>query len=308
MQEITSLNVTQSPAAPRPQKVLTYWGRIRRRFLQQRPAVIASVVLAIVGLMAIFAPVAAPHDPDQQFRRDGLTEVGDPLAPGVNPKFLLGTDNLGRDLLSRTIWGARISLGVGIGASLLAVLLGLVIGGFAGYIGGVGDTVIMRFVDFALSMPSLFVTLLIIALFERSPLVVVLVIGVLGWAYPARVFRQEVLSIKERDFILAAHALGLPNRRIYIFHVLPQMLSLVVIYFTLGIPSAIFAESGLSYLGLGVPPPNATWGTMIQLGTGAYRSAPWVLFVPGLTLMVVILCLNLTGTALREVLDPSGRE
>jgi peptide/nickel transport system permease protein len=308
MQDATMLSVKVDTPQVRPVQIVSYWGRVRRRFLRQWLAVVAAGVLALVALVAGFAPWVAPHPPEKQFRREGLSETGAPLPPGSNPLFPFGTDSLGRDLLSRTIWGARISLSVGFGASLCAVLIALLVGGAAGYSGGLADSLIMRFVDFVLSLPSLFIILLIIALFDRSPLIVALVIGVLGWAYPARVFRQEVLSLKERDFVLAARALGLPARRIFLRHILPQMLSLVVVYISLGIPGAIFAESGLSYLGLGVPPPDATWGTMIQLGTGAYRSAPWVLLVPGLTLMIVVLCFNLVGTALREALDPTGKE
>ena len=290
-------------AALRPTRSL--WGDVWRSFWRQRAAVCALAVLVALGLIAALAPITAPYAPDKQFRREGLDTSGRPLPP--NARFWLGTDNLGRDLLSRVIWGSRISLLIGLVTSTLAVTVALLVGGAAGYLGGLADTLIMRFVDIMMSIPSFFVTLLMISIFEPSPWILIVAIALFGWAYPSRVFRAEVRSLRERDFILAARCLGIPGRQIFLRHLLPHMLPLVIIYIGLGIPSTIFAEAGLSFIGLGIPPPHPALGSMIEKGTQFYRAAPWVVLVPGFALVLIAVCFNMLGNGLRDAFDPTRR-
>ncbi len=281
----------------------TWWGDVRRRFWQQRLAVASAFVLLILVLIALLAPSLAPYDPLRQFRREGLTAGGQPVPP--NAQFRLGTDVRGRDLLSRLIWGGRISLGISLAASSITIGLALLIGGGAGFLGGKTDFFVMRFVDLMMTVPSFFVMLLLVAMLKPSAWIVIGVISIFGWTYPSRIFRSEMLSLKERDYILAARCLGIPRRRIFVRHLMPQMLSLVIVYLALSIPGVIFAEAGLSFLGLGVPPPAPSWGTMIEEGRAYYRAAPWLVLFPGATIMLVVVCFNLLGNGLREVMDPT---
>jgi peptide/nickel transport system permease protein len=275
------------------------------RFSHSRLATAALFVLLAILLIALLAPVLAPYDPAQQFRREGLGPQGQPLPP--NAQFLFGTDARGRDVLSRLMWGARVSLFIGFAASLISVGIAVAVGGIAGTRGGRTDQAIMRFVDLIMSVPTFFVTLLLLTLVRPSPLVVVAVIAVFSWTYPARVFRSEVLSLRQRDFVAASRSLGMDEFAIFTRHILPHLLPLVIVYCALSIPGVIFAESALSYLGLGVPPPAPAWGTMIQEGQAYYRAAPWLILFPGAAIMLTVVSLNLVSNRLREVLDPSQR-
>lgn len=282
------------------------WSKdVWRRFLRQKLSVAAAVILICLALTTILAPIISPYDPIQQFRREGLTELGAPVPP--NAMFWLGTDGLGRDLLSRLIWGGRVSLGIGLTASAIAVLIALIIGGGAGFTGGKADFFIMRFVDLVMSVPTFFLMLLLVVMLSPGPWVVILVISLFSWTYPARIFRSQVLSAKEQDFILAARCIGTPSRRIFARHVLPHILPLVIVYLALGIPTTIFAEASLSFLGLGVPAPTPSWGSMIQDGMAYYRAAPWVALYPGLAIMLTVTSFNLVGAGLREAMDPTRR-
>jgi peptide/nickel transport system permease protein len=252
--------------------------------------------------IAIFAPYVAPYDPTEQFRKEGLSDIGLPLPP--NTKFLLGTDGVGRDLLSRTIFGARVSLAIGLAATLLANIVALVVGGIAGFAGGRPDAFIMRFVDMVMSVPTFFITLLLIVLVGPSPWILILVIALFGWTYGSRVYRAEVRSLKARAYVEAAYSLGGSDVHIFFNHILPHLLPLVLTYVTLGIPGAIFAEAGLSFLGLGVQPPTASWGSMIFIGMQSLQQTPWVTMIPVLALMITVLALNLFGSGLRDALDP----
>lgn len=263
----------------------------------------AAGAVALLVLVALFAPIIAPHDPAQQFRRDGLAASGLPVGPGA--KFWLGTDGLGRDMFSRLVFGARISLGIGLSASLLSVLIGVMVGGTAAMAGGSIDTALMRFVDLVMSMPSLLVILLFVAIIGPSIWITIAVIVLLGWAYPSRVFRAEILSVREREFVAAARAIGAGPGRIFVNHILPQVLPLMIVYISLGVPNAIFAEATLGFLGLGVPPPDPAWGGMIQTGTAYYRAAPMQVLIPGGAIVATVIAFNLVGSALRDALDPT---
>ncbi|HXF59965.1 MAG TPA: ABC transporter permease, partial [Caldilineaceae bacterium] len=283
----------------------TWWQDAWRRFLAQKVPVAAGVVLLILVLVAIAAPLIAPYDPIEQFRREGLSPLGQPLPP--NDRFWLGTDGLGRDLLSRLIYGARISLGIGLTASALAVLIGLLVGGVAGFAGGRMDFWVMRLIDTVTSLPSFFVMLLLVVMLKPGAWVVIVVITLFSWTLPARIFRSQVLTVRHQEFIVAAQAGGVARSRIFFRHVVPHVLPLVIVYLALGIPNTIFAEASLSFIGLGVPPPAPSWGGMIQDGMAYYRAAPWTAIFPGLALMITVVCLNLVGAGLRDAMDPARK-
>lgn len=284
---------------------VSWWGDVWRRFRRQRVSLAAAVVLAIMALLVSTAPIVAPYDPTEQFRREGLSAVGAPLAP--NGRFWLGTDGLGRDVLSRLLWGGRISLTIGLTASAIVMATALVVGGVAGFAGDKTGYLLMRLVDLMISVPQFFVMLLLVVVLQPGAGVVVLVVALFGWPYPARVFRSQILSLKEADFVLAARSVGVGERRIFLRHVLPHLLPLVTIYFALSMPGVIFAEASLSFLGLGVPPPTPSWGAMIQDGLEYYRAAPWLVLYPGLAITLAVVSLNLVASGLREAMDPAQR-
>jgi peptide/nickel transport system permease protein len=314
---MSTADISQAPAgparattrtAPRSREArpaVSWWGDVWRRFRQQKVALVAAAVLLTMMLLALLAPVIAPYDPTQQFRREGLSAVGEPLPP--NSMFWLGTDGLGRDVFSRLLWGARISLAIGIAATTIVMIAALAVGGTAGFAGAGLDFALMRFVDLMISIPQFFVMLLLVVILQPGAWVVVLVVSLFGWPYPARVFRSQILSIREADFVLAARSLGVPERRIFLRHVLPHLLPLVTIYFALSMPGVIFAEASLSFLGLGVPPPTPAWGSMIQDGMEYYRAAPWLVLFPGLAITLTVVSFNLVASGLREAMDPAQR-
>ena len=266
---------------------------------------IGAIVLLTLVLVAIAAPVLAPYDPTRQFRDIGVTALGQPVPP--NPTFWLGTDGLGRDLLSRLVFGIRTSITIGLAGASGAIVIAVLIGGVAGFSGKNVDFAVMRFVDLVLSVPTFFLILLLVVMLKPGVSVVIFVIAAFSWAYPSRIFRSQVLSIRQREFILAAESCGVPRRRIFVRHVLPHLLPLVIIYLTLMVPGAIFTEAGLSFVGLGVPPPNPSLGSMIYDGQQYYRAAPWIVLYPGLALAVLVVSFNLVGTALRDAMDPQRR-
>jgi peptide/nickel transport system permease protein len=284
---------------------ISWWGDVWRRFWRQKLAVVAAIVLFLLILACLLAPVIAPYDPIQQFRREGLSDLGEPLPP--NRMFWFGTDGLGRDLFSRLIWGGRVSLGIGLTASAIAVTIALLMGGGAGFLGGKADFLITRFIDLVMSIPTFFVMLLLVVMLSPGTWVVITVISLFAWTYPARIFRSQTLTVTQQDFVLASRCLGIPGSRIFLRHILPHILPLVIVYMALIIPTTIFAEASLSFLGLGVPPPTPSWGAMIQDGMEYYRAAPWVALYPGLAIMITVVSFNLVGTGLREAMDPTRR-
>jgi len=280
--------------------------RIAWRSLKANPVAFASVTIVLVlAIVAVFAPLIAPHNPLHAYS-DGLTAKGAPISPG-HRGFLLGTDPNGRDILSRLIFGARVSLLVGVVATGLASLIGVAVGTIAGYVGGIVDSVLMRFTDVVLSFPLLLFCIALIAVTGPSTRNVVLVIAFGYWTYLARIVRGLVLSLKEREFVTAARTLGTPDTTILRRHILPHLAPAIIVYGTLGIASSIMIEASLSYLGIGVPLPQASWGQMISQGQQYFQTAPWLLIVPGVCLILTVLAFNLAGDWLTDLLDPVQR-
>ena len=259
--------------------------------------------LALVGVMALcalLAPVIAPFDPSE-LNVDVILQ-----APSLAHPF--GTDALGRDVFSRMLYGARVSLWVGFVAVGLSVAIGLVLGLTAGYFGGLVDEVIMRGVDVMLCFPSFFLILAVIAFLEPSLLNIMIVIGLTSWMGVARLVRAETLSLRGRDFVLASRVAGAGPARIIISHILPNALAPVLVSATLGVAGAILVESSLSFLGLGVQPPMPSWGNMLMEGKNVLEIAPWLSIFPGLAILFTVLGYNLLGESLRDVLDPRLKE
>jgi peptide/nickel transport system permease protein len=267
------------------------------------PALLSLVVLVLLALAAVLAPVLAPHDP-LATSLDGLTATGAPVGPG--PGYPLGADPNGRDVLSRLLYGARVSLVIGIVANGLATVIGVLVGMVAGYLGGWVETVLMRITDVVMSFPILLFCIALIAITGPSSRNVVIVIAIIYWTSLARIVRSLVLSLKEREFITAARTLGLSHLRIMVRHVLPHLVPAIIVYATLGVASSILIEASLSFLGIGVPIPDPSWGQMIDQGRQYFQIAPWLLFFPGIALVLTVLAFNLAGDWLRDLLDPHG--
>lgn len=267
--------------------------------------VVGAVVLLVVIVCAVFAPVIAPHDPFAQ----SLADVGKPPVwlDGGSWNHVLGTDQLGRDLFSRIIYGARISMIVGLGTVVLQTVIGVLAGLYAGYYGGWLDSLLMRFADVWLSIPFLVLALAVMAVLGAGLTNTVLVLGLTGWVTYARVVRGEVLSIKQREFVLAAESLGERPTRAMFTHVLPNVTGSIIVVATLQVSHMIIIEASLSFLGLGVQPPQPSWGSMIAQGRDYLYNQWWLASMPGLALLVTTLGINLIGDSLRDVLDPSLR-
>ncbi len=263
-------------------------------------------IIAIMVAMAIFAPVLAPHDPVSQVLRDKL------LPPfwmeGGNPKYILGTDGFGRDILSRLIYGARVSLLVSLLALTAGGGVGLVIGIVSGYIGGFVDNLLMRMVDAAFTFPAILFALLLAVTMGQGLTTLVIAISLLLWASFARVIRGEVLSLKQRDFVALAKVRGCSPLRIMATHILPNVFNTFMVLVTLNIGVVIIAEASLSFLGAGIPPPTPTWGLMVSEGRGRISDAWWVSLIPGLAITLLVLSVNLFGDWLRDRLDPRLRQ
>jgi ABC-type dipeptide/oligopeptide/nickel transport system permease subunit len=263
-----------------------------------------AIVLAVT-LLAIFGPFFAPADPAHQDIAHGLGPMGEPV--GFGGAYLLGTDPMGRDVLSRALYGARVSLAVGLVSTAISLGIGVAVGLVSGYFRGWIDTVLMRATDVVLSFPFLLLCIALVGIREQRGISnVFLVLGVLGWTSMARVVRGKVLAVREMEFVEAARAMGLGHTRILLRHVLPNVIGPVVVLATLGVAGSILAESVLSYLGLGVPPPTPSWGAMISEGQAWYRLAPRLVWIPGGLVLVTVLGFNLLGEGLRDVLDPRG--
>jgi len=277
---------------------------VLQRLLRRKLALFALFLIAVIVLAAVFAPLVAPYDPSEQFF-EGLTLEGAPLPPG--PDFWLGTDLLGRDLLSRLIYGARTSLIIGVVANGIAVAVGAFVGILAGFFRGWVETVLMRFTDLMMAFPALLLAITLAALFRPSLWIVAMVIAMVNWVQMARVVYTETRSLSEREFIAAERSMGAGTLRILFRHILPHLLSSIVVFGTLGISTTVLLEATLSYLGIGVQPPTPSWGNIIYENQTYFTSAPWLVFFPGAAIIALALGFNLLGDALREVLDPTQK-
>ena len=285
------------------------WRLAYERLRRDRASMISLGVIVLIILVAIFAPVVAAitgHGVYEQFRTTGLSPDGLPVSPSSH--FLLGTDDQGRDILVRVAYGARISLIVGVVATLLEVVIGTVLGLAAGYFGKVVDTVIARVIDIVLSIPFLLFAISLVSISHPSLTIVIVVIGIFGWAAVARVVRGQVLSLREKEYIEAARALGAGPWRIMFIDILPNIVAPIIVYASLLIPVTIVIEASLSYLGIGVPPPTADWGTMISGAQQVYQQAWWYLLFPSAALLITTVAFNIFGDGLRDALDPRAEQ
>lgn len=273
--------------------------------LVRRPlAALGLVVILLAVLAAILAPWLAPFGRDEQLF-EGLTLEGAPMPPGG--PFPLGTDLLGRDLLTRILWGARTSLVIGVAANGLALLIGTLVGVTAGYFRGWIGGALMRFTDLMMAFPALLLAICLAAIFTPSLWIVALVIALVNWVQVARVLYTETTSLAERDFIAAERSLGAGPGRILWLHVLPHLLPTIIVWGTLGISTTVLLEATLSFLGIGVQPPQPSWGNIIFENQTYFQAAPWLVAFPGAAILLLALAFNLLGDALRDVLDPVQR-
>jgi peptide/nickel transport system permease protein len=286
----------------------------RRRFQRHKPAIFGLVVLGLLVLYALLGPVAFSEE------YSNFNDTSERLqAPSAS--HLFGTDSIGRDVLARTIYGGQISLLIGLTAVIVETFLGILVGALAGYYGGVIDSILMRITEAMLNIPELFLLIVMakyfggklpeVVVFGRtfsgSVIVIVLIIGLTSWMYLARIVRAQFLSLKENEFVLAARATGTSNFGIIFRHILPNSVAPIVVSATLGVANAILSEAYISFLGLGVQPPTATWGNMLDGANNYLESAPWLWFFPGVLILLTVLSINFLGDGLRDALDPRGR-
>ena len=276
--------------------MLTITSLFWHRFKKNRLAVFGGIIVLLLFTIAVFAPFVAPYNPDAINVKHVLE------APSFSHPF--GTDDLGRDIFSRVIYGSRISLAVGFVAVGIATIIGIIVGALSGYYGGWLDTIMMRFVDIMLSIPTFFLILAVIAMLEPSIWNIMIVIGITSWMGVARFVRAEFLSLKEREFVLSARALGASDFRIIFRHILPNAMSPVLVSAVLGIAGAVLIESALSFLGIGVQPPTASWGNILTIGKDNIEIAWWISVFPGLAIFVTVLAYNLLGEGIRDSIDP----
>lgn len=276
------------------------WGGLRI-FRRDKASVVAAVLIVAIGMLALLAPVVAPYDPAEQ-------RIVRRLQPPLSPRHWLGTDDFGRDVWSRVVWGSRVSLVVGAGSVLLGMLLGTPVGLVAGYRGGRLDQMMMRLVDVLMSFPMLVLGLMVAGVLGPGQLNLVIAIGVSMAPRFARMARGTALALRSRDFVEAARAIGNSESRIITRHLLPNVLGQLVVMATLWMATAIRAEANLSFIGLGAPPPNPTWGGMIRDGLNLLGTAPWISVVPGIAIFVTVLAFNMLGDGLRDAIDPRFRD
>ena len=292
-----ALAVTASAPAGR-----SLWADARRRLRANHAAMVSLVVLALMILLIIFGPMVTPWT-YEYIDFDGAWRA----SPQVEGLHFFGTDQLGRDLFVRTLVGGRISLMVGIVATLVSLLIGVAYGATAGYFGGRVDSLMMRAVDILYALPFMFLVILLMVVFGRHLVLIFVAIGAINWLDMARIVRGQTLALKNREFVMAARASGVSNARIIRRHIVPNLLGVVAVYVTLTIPQVILVESFLSFLGLGVQEPATSWGALVNEGARDMDAAPWALAFPAAFLAVTLFCFNFIGDGLRDALDPKDR-
>lgn len=261
-----------------------------------KTATMGAIVILLFSLAALLAPWIAPYDPAAMNLAERLQ------AP--NWQHWLGTDEIGRDVLTRIMYGGRISLTIGIVPSLISLIIGTLLGLIAGYVGGFLDSCIMRLADIMLAFPSLLLAMVIMYIMGASTFNLFIALSLINWASTARVVRSQTLSLKEKEFIEAAQSMGVSSWMIMIRHILPNCLPNMIVLFTMSIPSSIMSEASLSFLGVGAQPPTASWGLMVSQGKQYANSCPWLLLVPGLAILVIVMAFNFLGDGLRDAIDP----
>jgi len=273
------------------------WRMAFERFLAHRLAVASVCVLGTLALLCVAAPIVSPYDPE----KTALLLIHEP----PSTVHLMGTDGLGRDLATRILYGGRVSLSVGVLAMAIAISLGTLVGGIAGFYGRWIDGALMRFVDMMYSFPRLFLLIILGVVFKGMTVgVIVIVLGLLSWMTTSRLVRATFLSLKHREFVEAARCIGARDREIILRHILPNSLAPIIVAATLGVAGAIIAESTLSFLGLGIQPPTPSWGNMLEDATIEMERAPWTAFFPGLVIFFAVVAINFIGDGLRDALDP----
>ncbi|PUA40281.1 peptide ABC transporter permease [Paenibacillus elgii] len=292
MNEAVTTNKAQLPvAAAKPKR------RAWERFKANRLAFVSLWIMAVLIVLALFAPVIALHDPAEQ---DLMSRLKPPSAA-----HWFGTDDLGRDLFSRVLYGARVSLSVAIFSVILNLLIGITVGSLAGYYGGKVDSFLMRIVDILLSFPTFFVLITVVTVLKPSLFNIIVVFVTFGWMSKARLLRGQILSVKNREFVDAARTIGMSDFRIIFVHILPNAIAPIIVSATLQMGSMILTESSLSFLGLGIQPPTASWGNLLQSAQSLtiLSNAPWYPFIPGFMIFLTIMCFNFIGDGLRNAFD-----
>jgi oligopeptide transport system permease protein len=287
------------------------WVDARRRLFRNKAAVAGMVILGIIAVMAILAPWLSPY----AFNAIDFSLVqcapawwpGDSVLCRSDGSHWFGMDSVGRDLFVRTLYGARVSLAVGLVATCVSLMIGVLYGATAGYLGGRVDSVMMRFVDILYSLPFIFFVIILMVLFDRNFILLFVAIGAVEWLTMARIVRGQTLSVKQKEFVEAARASGVGTWGIISRHIIPNVVGPVIVYVTLTIPAVILAESFLSFLGLGIREPMTSWGVLISEGANALESAPWTLIFPASFMAITLFCFNFIGDGLRDALDPKDR-
>lgn len=276
------------------------WDNIVNTFKKNPLAMTGVVVILIIVLAAIFAPLICPYDPYTQDLRNALAKP--------SAEHILGTDTYGRDLFTRIVYGARISLIIGLIPSIIAIVIGTVMGLMAGFLGKTADFIIMRIADIVLSFPSLLLAMVIMYTLGPSLLNLFIALSIINWGMTARTVRAQTLQLREKEFVEAARSVGVKNWTIMFRHILPNCIPSLIVIFTLDIPSAIMSEASLSFLGVGAKPPEASWGLMVSENRDNLTKAPWVALFPGIAIMLLVLAFNFVGDAMRDALDPTLKE
>ncbi len=283
-----------------PHQPVSNRARFWRSFRRSRIAMVGLVIVIVMSTLALLADVIAPFDPVEPHYTDRLVPP--------NGTFILGTDELGRDIFSRLIYGARISLVIGLVAQSVSVTIGIVLGMLAGWYGGWVDDLISRLIEIVWSIPGLMFLIVVVTIFEPSPLTIFAALGGIAWPGQARLMRGQVLVVREMEYVTAAQAMGASTLRILFQHILPNAIAPMIVVATLGVAGAILTESTLSFLGLGIQIPNPSWGTMIDIGRNYTTNAWWYAIFPGLAIMITVLGFNFIGDGLRDALDPTQYE
>ena len=293
--------MTDVPAQPLEIKGRSLWADAARRLRRNRAAVTSLVLLAVIAAAALLGPAISPHELND-IDWDYITHP-----PTLEHGYVFGTDGNGRDLLTRTLFGGRISLMVGLIATFVSLVIGVIYGATAGYFGGQVDNLMMRFVDVMYSLPFMFFVILLMVVFGRNIILIFIALGAVEWLDMARIVRGQTLSLKRREFIEAAHACGVGTLAVIGRHIVPNTLGPVIVYMTLTVPKVILIESFLSFLGLGVQEPMTSWGVLIKEGADQMESSPWMLLFPAGFLATTLFCMNFIGDGLRDALDPKDR-